>query len=413
MNNFEIIDGKDYLIGQKADLNINNISNGLLLNSSPMESLDVILLGCWNSGCTDKLNISHTKSIHQRLLVNLLRIYDSQRSGNRVKMFAGDNVYDVDGMTMEQVVTEGFRCFGDSEPTLLALGNHDVSAETLKFQLNKSYMETNIIDNNVSFGNWILPSAYYAVRYVLTNGTKLIYIFIDTNLLIGEYGGDVTLPADSKENMLIWLNKTLDENNTYVPIIIGHHPIFGFGHKDKRGIIVQLELSSLYKIMVDHRAKVYICADEHNLQHIYDLKNDIHMLICGSSPGSGGDETYTPKLISEKRYGGNCIELFKGEFGDEKTVVEVSSVICISAPGFLHMQIYNELITIKLVSFSKLNYHRFKELKTDCINNTNESYEIYDIVCLHKYKDVVSIYNCERYKLKHSLCESLSDCATI
>jgi hypothetical protein len=299
-----------------------------------MESLDVILLGCWNSGCIDKLKFSHAKSIHQRSLVNLLRLYDSQRSGNKIKMFAGDNVYEVEGKTMEEVVTEGFRCFGDSEPTLLALGNHDLSADTLTYQLNKSYLETDIIDNLITFGNWILPSAYYAVRYILTNGTKLIYIFIDTNLFMGEYGEDVLLPADSQRNMLIWLNRTLYENSTYVPIIIGHHPIFGFGHKVKRSIIVNIELSSIYKIMVDHRVKVYICADEHNLQHVYDSKNDIHMLICGSSPGSGGDETDTPKLISEKRYGGNCIELFKGEFGREKTVVEVSSIISISAPGF-------------------------------------------------------------------------------
>lgn len=411
MNNFKIIDGKEYLIKQKMELNISDVSNGLLFDAYPTDTLDVVLFGCWNSGCTNKLKFSHNKSIHQRLLVNLMRLYDTQRFGYRVKMFAGDNVYDVDGMAMDEVITEGFKCFGDSEPTFIGLGNHDVSLDPLKFQLEKSYAETSIVEDDVRFGNWILPSAYYAVRYVLSNGTKIIFIFIDTNILIpGEYKGDVMLPTDSAANMLIWLNRILEENNTYVPIVIGHHPIFGFGHKEKRSIIVQMELSSLYKLMIDHGAKVYVCADEHNLQHVYDSKNDFHMLICGSSPGSGGDESYTSKLSSEKRYGGKCIELYKGEFGG--STVEVLSVISISAPGFLHMQIYNELITIKLVSYGKLNYHRLKELKTECIDNTNESYEIYDVVCLHKYKDVISIYNCEMYKLNHSLCESLSDCST-
>ena len=94
-------------------------------------------------------------------------------------------------------------------------------------------------------------------------------------------------------NQITWLKNLLkkiekDEQVTKI-IVIGHHPIFGNGHKEGRPAGNKWLQKNIYEdIFLKYNNKnpkkrivSYICADEHNFQYLYDKENDFNLFIAG------------------------------------------------------------------------------------------------------------------------------------
>ncbi len=343
-----------------------------------------------------------------------------------------------------KLINDGFSCFNNDKPSFMALGNHDIEPLfVLHQQIKKCYENILITENTVKFNsNWILPNAFYSVEFILPNSIKLLFIILDMNLIDMEYDsnifGDETIKKidQYRTNMFEWLNELLPRKPEHIKFVIGHTPLFYYAHKknkekSKEKSANQFVMKAqqyteteaapatsatlaapatsatsaapaapatsaveLYKILIKHKVKFYMCADEHNLQYLIDKKHNIHHLICGASPGGGGgDETNTFN---------NEDLMFSGEIPIVNDIDnQFYKKIILNAPSFMKLNVHKNLIQINLIGPSNLSQYSKKiclqrELCTP-VDNIEPEPEIYDIITVPKYTEYVSIYNCDGF----------------
>jgi hypothetical protein len=439
----------------KNDYSLDKFYTGVKLTAPTLEDLDLDLFGCWNSNCNDEFKESHSKSLHQKFLVNLLNKYNADAiAKNQLRFLFGDNLYfdknikeeikkdeneelkkklfksgipdkipllKLSGENInlkdvsEKLLEDGFNCMSQ-KPTFMCLGNHDIEPLfVLHQEIKKSYDTLKINENNtITFpSNWIQPTAFYSVELNVKNNS-LLFVIIDTNLLDGEYKSDIYPDMiEKKKQMLKWLDETLFSHQNHLKIVIGHCPIFYFSHKDKGSKFLSRDIPSkeemigtnfvdLYKILVQHKVKIYMAADEHNLQHIYDAEHDIIHLTCGASPGGGGaDET------NNFKEGTNQEMVFSSSQIDIPDPVKQKMIkkLVLNSPSFMKLNVHNTMVQINLIGPSNLSQHSSLMCTADskrCIENKPEleNPEVYGIISIPKYLEYVSIYNCDKYKSK-------------
>ena len=428
---------------------LNNFYNGIQL-SATLDDLDLDLFGCWNSACKDNFQISHSESLHQKYLVKLLNKYNENVTAkNKLRFLFGDNLYfdkkikktmkadkdlkkkiiktgildevpifkvgekDINLKDMSQkLLQDGFSCMSEQKPTFMCLGNHDIEPLfVLHQEIKKSYEDLIITDNKVRFSsNWIQPTAFYSVE-LKVNDSNLLFVIIDTNLLDEEYDKNVLSNMEEKKlKMMGWIEKTLSSHPNHMKIVIGHCPIFYFSHKDKGPKFLSREINGenanagnnfieLYKILVQNKVKIYMAADEHNLQHIYDAEHDLIHLTCGASPGGGGaDETNNFNEEQELVFSSSQIDI--------PTEIKQKMVkkLVLNAPSFMKLTVHPNIVQINLVAPSNLTVHSSvicSKHPEKCVNNNPETEkpEVYGIISLPKYLEWVSVYDCEKYRL--------------
>jgi hypothetical protein len=292
-------------------------------------------------------------------------------------------------------------------PTFISLGNHDIEYKfILQYQIHKCMTQMNISNNKVSFGNWILPNAFYSVKFTIKNKAPIIFIFIDTNLFIK---GDYTFISESNRQkyyklMILWLTKILDDNKDTVKIVIGHEPMFYYTHKDiietkKEQPIAAAkgtkEYLELYKILIDKKVSAYMCSHEHNFQWLFDKVNNINHLICGASPGGEGANVTNTFNDDELYFStkSTLLPIAISQFKDK-----ITKKMVINAPSFMNMIVHQNLVQINIVSANNLMIHnkQFCE-KKECSSTDLTKHEIYEIVTIPKYKDYISVYGCDGY----------------
>ena len=421
--------------------------------SAELDDLDLEIFGCWNGGCEDKFKSSNKGSIHQQFLVNLLNNYNENNNkqvNNKLRITLGDNIYfsksikevvkkdkglkkaintagildsipniqiQEDGVTKDinmkdlsvQLIEKGFTCL-TSKPTLMCLGNHDIEPLfTLHHQIKKAYDTIVINENKVRFtSNWILPSAFYAVEFTV-NSTKLLFVFIDTNLLEHEYA--LEQAERYKQNMIEWLETILSSHPNHAKFVIGHCPIFYYAHKkDKESIgfttrkvntdkpSVGQNFFKLYEILIKNKVKSYMAADEHNLQYLVDQEHDIIHLSCGASPGGGGgDETDSFKIDQQELY-------FSSTQIEVPVEVKAKMVkrLILNSPSFMKLNLNPNMIQINLIGPSNLSHHSSIMCSTHperCKNLNRERAipEVYNIVTIPRFIDYVSVYDCDKF----------------
>jgi hypothetical protein len=348
LNPIEVI-GDDFYSGLNFTLQLSDIEN----------NLDIF--GCWNSNCTDRFNSTHMGSHQQKTLSNILKSYDKKYPNkNKLRFLIGDNIYydkdlkdnrkknqqqlnemtmnddkiELDGISFvrlaKDLIDTGFQCFTES-PSFMAIGNHDVEYPfILQYQIMKCFRDIQINENRIIFGNWILPNAFYSVK-INTEKLSILFIILDTNLLeADEYIN--FFPKTKKDEylsrMVLWFEKTLNDNNSSVKIVMGHVPIFYYTHiknKEKKDKVKEekkdkvkeekkdkvkedgeekkkdkeekkekspfgsryKDFTKIYELMIKYNVTTYMCADEHNMQVLQDLEHGINHIICGASPGGG------------------------------------------------------------------------------------------------------------------------------
>lgn len=214
------------------------------------------LFGCWGKDCEE--------GSAQQLIANHI----NEKDDIDFMVTAGDNFYvkDISKADFEKNVTH---CY--SKPMYAAMGNHDIAFYNKEMEFQHP--------------NWILPAKNYIIKVVTRGGApRLRIVVINTNPIYAEkdYGKNPSVPKDQREKDMRELTNFLDHIPTsdLFTIIVGHHPLIFNRHKDKA---IPRSLDEFGR-MIASKCNLYVCADEHNLQHI--VYENLNQFILG---GGGGD----------------------------------------------------------------------------------------------------------------------------
>lgn len=366
------------------------------------------LFGCWNSMNNNTLGTSgksknpsfkNAKSLP--ILSDMINKFKNSLNPT-FTVVLGDNFYDENDPNVKRNVDTGFNLLANSEiPYFILFGNHDVKTyEALFYELKKCYDDMTINDF-ITFGQWIIPGANYLLKI---NSQNMIcyFLMIDTNVFMENfYSGLPNNRTKLKRAILSWIDKTLSSINKIsinktnnIIFATGHHPFYASGHKSKRPLISNDELNDLYNLLIKYNVKFYLCADEHNFQYIYDASHDIHHILSGGA--SSGDESFT-FVHNEKPYDSRGIKLMIKN-------TELYSKMIINSPHFVHIDINESKIDIKVISLTLNQYHSIDYLRTRCQSVNLVSSDLfqkyYGIVynlTIPKYFDYIYISNCDEY----------------
>jgi hypothetical protein len=310
--------------------------NMLIKNKIRSDTLNVVMVGCWGVYCwngevdmeeynapendelptIDKIFERTTEKYGQKSVVNGIIKY-AKANQTDVLFLAGDNVYNYkipkrtlvklvnealeekngkllpskaeyktnvkySGQQIYKQLSDGFTKCMKKIPTttdiFLGIGNHDVqNCFDLNAQLN--YHRTN--------PRYKLPGTYYNVVYNMSN-FSVNFIVIDTNMFSEKFtcDGKTKYTDKDKETQMNWVLKTLKKNKCEFNIIIGHVPYKANGHKEKNKTIYNEHLERLFTRILEEekcpKVQVYMCADEHNQQFLYDKTKNMGLVIAGS-----------------------------------------------------------------------------------------------------------------------------------
>lgn len=226
----------------------------------------IAFFGCWGKGCDHgtgqemiATNINNDPSIDFIIT-------------------AGDNIYQKKkkGILTEEQFMDFFQknvdlCY--AKDMYSSLGNHDLEY----YQYQKNYHARN--------RRWTLPSRNYTIDI----NDDIRILMIDTNPYFEGEEKYIEYLGNAEAGMTEY-NRSKQELEEYIAsivpderltICVGHHPWITNRHKENGSVrdTVDPRLRGLmYKI------DVYICADEHNLQHI--ATGELNEFILG---GGGGD----------------------------------------------------------------------------------------------------------------------------
>jgi len=220
----------------------------------------IAFFGCWGTGCEEGTGQWYVaNSINGDPKIDLM-------------ITAGDNFY-------EKKVGKGddkqtfFRknvdlCY--RKTMYASLGNHDIE----EYNLQREHTTKN--------KRWVLP----AKNYIIHVNKDIRVVMINTNPFYEREAYEKYL----QNGETIWRGD-MDELNNFIDnlppsdrltIIIGHHPFLTNRHKNKGK---KHTIDERVRKIID-KADLYICADEHNLQHIVSEEDGLDEFILG---GGGGD----------------------------------------------------------------------------------------------------------------------------
>jgi hypothetical protein len=214
---------------------------------------------------------------------------------------------DYSGQDIEKQLSDGFKhCITALNPNtqiFLGIGNHDIqTCKDLNEQIN--YKNKNLDDSDLN-KKYQLLGTYYNVVYEMKD-YKVNFIIIDTNMFSEDFHCDgSTYTQNQKEAQNQWVISALKTNACKFNIIIGHCPYMANPHKIKKkdkkdkkdkkedgGKVVTVEpihnqeLQALFDMIKNDtgcpKVQVYMCADEHNQQFLYDNSHNMALVVAGS-----------------------------------------------------------------------------------------------------------------------------------
>jgi hypothetical protein len=190
------------------------------------------------------------------------------------------------GQEIERQLSQGFseclRILPREMSIFLTIGNHDVqNCHDLNTQLN--YYKTD--------PKYQLPGMYYNVIYNM-QGFSVNFILIDTNMFTEDFtcDGKTEYTKEQKKEQAKWVRKALKKGGCEFNIMIGHVPYKANGHKEKKEKDKTIYTKGIEKIFEKIAEKgdkipkiqVYMCADEHNQQFLYDPEKKLSLVVSGS-----------------------------------------------------------------------------------------------------------------------------------
>ena len=230
--------------------------------------------------------------------------------------------YDID-----QQLGIGFtECFKNiDKPFYVLVGNHDVKRDSCEdFFAQSRYKST---DPRWNFG------LYYNIVAENDGIPFLNILCIDTNVytenkLCGEKGEFISAYIEKQRT---WLKSTIDSVNAKFNIVIGHAPAIANGHKFKKQVVFSPDLKNLLDSV---KINLYICADEHNQQFLYNPSNDVGYLILGSGGTVLDDNIF--------------LDGFDPLTKDKLIDLDIHTYYAIPRHGFGKVKVTNESIIIEI-----------------------------------------------------------------
>ncbi|SOE20792.1 3',5'-cyclic AMP phosphodiesterase CpdA [Spirosomataceae bacterium TFI 002] len=182
----------------------------------------------------------------------------------------------------------------------VVLGNHDY----------RGNIQAEIDYTNIS-RRWNMPEKYYSFEQELEDGSKGLFVFVDTNPLNDEYYGEekyaAKVAAQDTIAQMQWLRKTLAESNADWKIVTGHHPLYTGGKRIEDENFVR---NHMLPVLKQFNVDFYLAGHEHDLQYIKPAGKTHHIVS-----GAGSEVRPTGKLEStvfaESRQGFAYISLKK------------------------------------------------------------------------------------------------------
>ncbi len=194
----------------------------------------------------------------------------------------GDNFYETGIKSVyDSLVKSSFDDIYTSKslqvPWYITLGNHDYG-DNAQAQVDLTKVNT----------RWKFPSRYYSTEEELPDGTKITFLFVDTNPFILKYlkfneketelfqKSVDDLNVQGWEQQLKWIESTLKNCDADWKIVIGHHPVFSGGkHKGAK------ELQEHFKPLFEkYGVQMYICGHDHDIQYLKE--NNVNYFVSGA-----------------------------------------------------------------------------------------------------------------------------------
>lgn len=194
------------------------------------------------------------------------------------KGYKNDSKYS--GQDIKKQLSSGFEKCIQNIPAdthiFLGIGNHDIqTCDDLNEQFKYSKQDNSRYD---------LVGTYYNVIYHMRD-YSVNFIIIDTNMFSEDTHCDGSPYTDKHKTAQInWIVQTLKSSNCGFNIIIGHCPYIANPHKKGKNIHNK-DLGQIFeRIQKDTGVKVqvYMCADEHNQQFLYDKQHNMSLVVSGS-----------------------------------------------------------------------------------------------------------------------------------
>lgn len=184
----------------------------------------------------------------------------------------------------------------------LGIGNHDIqTCDDLNNQLNYKKKDP----------RYGLHGTYYNVVYTM-DSYKVNFIIIDTNMFSEDFhcNGETYTPEQRKAQ-IEWVIRALEAGQCKYNIIIGHCPYIAHPHKDETVKIDDRTYTGIYNHQLRElfeaikmktreteafpKVQVYMCADEHNQQFLYNDEYEMCLVVAGSG-GTALDRTINEKF---------------------------------------------------------------------------------------------------------------------
>jgi 3',5'-cyclic AMP phosphodiesterase CpdA len=135
-----------------------------------------------------------------------------------------------------------------------------------------------------------MPDAFYAVQYVLQDGTSVQLIGLDTE----------TLQEDESvsERQLDWLEEVLRRSDSDWKIVFGHHPLYSEGSHGGSDKLVGL----LKPLFMKYGVHLYLAGHDHS-QQVLEAPWDGFALVSGAGAKSSATGTGADTLFATSRKG--------------------------------------------------------------------------------------------------------------
>jgi hypothetical protein len=200
------------------------------------------------------------EEVENSVVESIIKFTDINGKVNAV-ILAGDNIYsdtNISDNDIDEKLDIGFlKCMKnvDTDIFLLGIGNNDIK-------------NCYILNKQINFKSWFLPSLSYNMLYKL-NDFFINFIFIDTNIYEKMWCNNKNYPENAQEQQDKWLTSILNKYNNPNTwnIVIGHIPFLANSHKKDNIRYEKLlyDLISNNSYLID----LYMCTDEnHNQQYI-------------------------------------------------------------------------------------------------------------------------------------------------
>jgi hypothetical protein len=229
----------------------------------------------------------------------LIKLIKSVLSGkNKIELLPTKKGYKKNPLYSPQQIKEqlsaGFSALVQRIPLktniFLGIGNHDIqTCEDLNEQFNHKHKNT--------YSRYGLHGLYYNVVYNMKD-YNVNFIIIDTNMFSEDFhcDGKTQYTKDQRDKQITWVISSLQKNSCKFNIIIGHCPYIANPHKNEtvknRGVdgdvigIRNDKLEVLFTRIKETqdipKVQVYMCADEHNQQFLYDNYYQMGLVVAGS-----------------------------------------------------------------------------------------------------------------------------------